>query len=65
MNGTWIEGLNQIAAGMLFNGGYVRAPVQPAGNDHLADADADRRHAEAGRVSTVTPRIGVLEPLPR
>jgi hypothetical protein len=65
VNRTWIEGLNQIAAGLLFSGGYVHAPVPPAADDDLEKADAVCQHAAATRASTVTPGVSVLRPLPR
>jgi hypothetical protein len=51
---TWIERLNELAAGMLFDGGYVatRHPDRPAG-ERTTPAGADRerraRVEEAGR----------------
>jgi hypothetical protein len=65
VNRTWIEGLNQIAAGLLFSGGYVRARVQPAADDDLEEAGADCQHAETTRASAVTPRVSVLQASPR
>ena len=65
MNKTWIEGLNEIAAGMLFNGGYVVAPGPRTAKHNPGEECAEHTPADARSASPVGQLVRTLRPLPR